>query len=90
MSRKRATIALTATLTVFSITSAMAGVGHTLGDCYNFVISACNETAHPVVCSEKAMTGCDKQFSAAIDPRHLNGLKTPTQNNPYGGLTIQF
>lgn len=88
MTRKLATTALTASLTIFSITSAMAGTGNNLGDCYNHVISACNQTAHPIPCSNSGMDACDEEFaSVTIDPRQLNRLKAPGQDNPSRAVT---
>lgn len=90
MSRTLTTAALTATLTIFSVTSAMAGAGNSLGDCYNHVISACNQTAHPIPCSTSGMDACDEEHaSATSDPRNLNRLKASGEDTPVIALAPQ-
>ncbi len=59
--------ALTLTSMVAFTGIANAGPGSSLGDCYNYVITACNETAHPVPCAESAMDDCDEIHSAQIE-----------------------
>lgn len=57
-------------------TAALAGnAGNSLGDCYNHVISACNQTAHPISCSEGGMDACDEEHSASIELPDLNILR---------------
>jgi hypothetical protein len=52
-------------LTTFGATVVHAGnAGDSLPACYDHVISACNETAHPVSCSEAGMDACDDYHSS--------------------------
>ena len=45
--------------------AAQAGVGSSLGSCYNHVISACNENSnHPQACATAGMDACDELFEA--------------------------
>ncbi len=54
-------IALSASLALAG--SAYAAAGETpLGNCYNKVITSCNNTAHPSSCADAAMDACDKEF----------------------------
>lgn len=66
-------------ISFMSATSAMASASSSLGDCYNLVISACNETAHPVPCSENAMDECDDLHAnkMVIDPNKFKTLRAP-------------
>ena len=61
MTRK---ITLAPTLFAIAMTSfavqAHAGAADSLPACYNHVISACNQTAHPVPCAESGMDACDE------------------------------
>ena len=56
------------TLSIASVAHA-GNAGASLGDCYNHVISACNQTNHPIECSESGMDACDEHHaSAAVGP----------------------
>jgi hypothetical protein len=45
--------------------AAQAGVGSSLGSCYNHVISACNQSSnHPQACATAGMDACDELFEA--------------------------
>jgi len=35
----------------------------TLGGCYDKVVTACNQTAHPVPCANSGFDECDDEFS---------------------------
>lgn len=60
-------VALTVLGTVGFTGLAHAGnAGSSLGDCYNHVISVCNQGNHPVPCSEAGMDACDEEHSASI------------------------
>jgi hypothetical protein len=70
--------ALSAAIMFASVsTSLAAGAGNSLGDCYNHVISACNQTAHPIPCSNSGMDACDEEHSASINTNDINKLRTP-------------
>ena len=60
-------LAAAAAFTLTSTAALAGGAGNSLGDCYNHVISACNETAHPIPCSNSGMDACDEEHSASID-----------------------
>jgi hypothetical protein len=52
-------------LATLSATNAHAGnAGASLPACYDHVITACNQTAHPVPCSEAGMDACDDYHSS--------------------------
>lgn len=63
---KTLTIATLAALTLTAIApAAQAGVGSSLGSCYNHVISACNQSSnHPEACATAGMDACDELFEA--------------------------
>ena len=65
-----ATTTAAAMFTLSIASAAQAGnAGASLGDCYNHVISACNQTNHPIECSESGMDACDEHHtSAAVGP----------------------
>ncbi len=50
----------------FSSLAHAGNAGSSLGDCYNHVISVCNEGAHPIPCAEDGMDACDEEHSASI------------------------
>ena len=64
-----------ASLTLTAPASIAGNAGASLGDCYNHVISACNQTNHPISCSESGMNACDEVHASAI---------------PQGGLKIKL
>lgn len=48
------------TLTTLSQPVMAGNAGASLGDCYNHVISACNQTNHPQSCAGAGMDACDE------------------------------
>lgn len=64
------TFAFTAFATVLTLSAAPAvyagNAGASLGECYNHVISACNQTNHPESCSEAGMDACDELHATAV------------------------
>ena len=72
------TAALATTFTIASMTAALAAAGETpLGNCYNHVISVCNEGNHPVSCSEAGMDACDEEFQS-VAVHGIGKFKAPT------------
>lgn len=73
-----------------AFTAAMAGgPGSTpLGDCYDKVISACNQTAHPISCAESGMDGCDDEYGDGVAPDGFNRFQAPTQPDS-GGFVLR-
>jgi hypothetical protein len=59
----KALIALTVTTMVGFTSFASAGPISTLGGCYDHVVTACNQTAHPVPCANGGFDECDEEFS---------------------------
>lgn len=63
--------------------AAQAGVGSSLGSCYNHVISACNNSSnHPQACANAGMDACDELFEAkaSLPPgARLKILAAPTR-----------
>ena len=75
MTRVTLIAAAFASLTLTAPASFAGNAGASLGDCYNHVISACNQTNHPISCSESGMNACDEVHASAI---------------PQGGLKIKL
>jgi hypothetical protein len=71
------TLLTLATLTAAALGGAASAgnAGASLGDCYNHVISACNQTNHPVSCSESGMDACDELHSASIAPGAIASIR---------------
>lgn len=58
-------VGVTTAVIAFSGSAVQASnAGSSLGACYDHVITACNQTDHPVSCSEAGMDGCDDYHSA--------------------------
>ena len=74
MSRTLLTLATLTAATLAGAASA-GNAGASLGDCYNHVISACNQTNHPVSCSESGMDACDDLHSASIAPGAISSIR---------------
>ena len=84
-------IALTVLSTVgFTGLAQAGGAGNSLGDCYNHVITVCNQGNHPVSCSEAGMDACDEEHSAAISmPKNqIKSLRRNAQRSIQIGRTI--
>jgi hypothetical protein len=48
-------------------TPGFAGVGSSLGDCYNILITWCNDNSrHPQACANTVMDACDEMHGANI------------------------
>ena len=74
--------------------AAQAGVGSSLGSCYNHVISACNESSnHPQACANAGMDACDELFEAkaSLPPgARLKILAAPTRPGEPPVFTARF
>lgn len=74
--------------------AAQAGVGSSLGSCYNHVISACNNTSkHPQACANAGMDACDELFEAkaSLPPgARLKILAAPTGPGEPPVFTARF
>jgi hypothetical protein len=74
--------ALTAAAVIapMSATPGFAGVGTSLGDCYNILITWCNDNSrHPQACANSVMDACDEMHKAIIvgdDALPLAGFNT--------------
>ncbi|MEQ8366300.1 MAG: hypothetical protein RIB61_06280 [Roseicyclus sp.] len=66
---------LALTLSSFAAGSAYADASTSLPACYDHVITACNQTAHPVSCSESGMDACDEEHSASDVGIDLRGIR---------------
>ena len=75
MTRVTLIAAAFASLTLTAPASFAGNAGASLGECYNHVISACNQTNHPIPCAESGMDACDEVHASAI---------------PQGGLKIKL
>ena len=88
--KKIATTTMAVTFTLVSITASLAANGETpLGNCYNHVISVCNQGSHPTSCAESGMDACDEEF-ASIAVGNINKLKAKKRTSKQLGLTILF
>jgi hypothetical protein len=86
MTRTFKIAAITAAL-LTTAAPAVAGNGTTpLGNCYNHVISVCNEGSHPVSCSNAGMDACDKEHSASISTPKLKKFRA----NAKRSVALQF
>ncbi len=67
MTRNILIASILATLPMTANTAFAGNAGASLGDCYNHVISACNQNSnHPVPCAESGMNACDELFEARM------------------------
>ena len=87
MTRATLIAAAFATLTLTAPASFAGNAGASLGDCYNHVISACNQTNHPISCSESGMNACDEVHASAIPQ---GGLKIKLINLGKGRYKAKF
>ncbi len=83
-------ISLTLGLAVASGAFAAGGGQTPLGDCYNRVITICNEGSHPGPCIDNALDACDEEYGDAAAAKRPDDLKV-RDVSPIGlGLTIVF
>jgi len=75
-------IAALAALLALSATSARAGDRVALADCYENVIVACGQTAHPQSCALQAFERCDIAIGASPDASRLADIRRPTEGTP--------
>ena len=87
MTRVTLIAAAFASLTLTAPASFAGNAGASLGDCYNHVISACNQTNHPIPCSESGMNACDEVHASAIPQ---GGLKIKLINLGKGRYKAKF
>ena len=62
---------IAATLSAITMSAQLAQAGNagdSLPACYNHVINACNQSAHPEACAEAGMNACDEYHSAMFVP----------------------
>ena len=56
-------------------TPGFAGVGSSLGDCYNILIQWCNDNSnHPQACANTVMDACDDMHKAQVDTGQAQSL----------------
>jgi hypothetical protein len=65
-------------ISLVNISTAYAGPGKNLAECYDTIIAACNKTAHPQSCADSGFDACDEIHPKplVIDPKTAGlGLK---------------
>lgn len=88
---RKTLIAATATLaTALTMTSALAANGETpLGQCYNMVISSCNQTSnHPEACANNGMDACDDEYGNQVGGGASFDLRAPEKRGILIGLLL--
>lgn len=80
LTRKTLIVATATLMTTLTMTSAFAANGETpLGQCYNMVISSCNQTSnHPEACANNGMDACDDEYGNQVGGSLPLNLRAPS------------